>query len=41
MRYDAVLNVNGTDYPVEIEPGRSLLSVRPHRARPGGQQGGM
>jgi carbon-monoxide dehydrogenase small subunit len=27
MRYDAVLNVNGTDYPVEIEPGRSLLSV--------------
>ena len=27
MRYDAVLNVNGTDYPVEIEPHRSLLSV--------------
>ena len=27
MRYDAVLNVNGTDYPVEIEPDRSLLSV--------------
>jgi aerobic-type carbon monoxide dehydrogenase small subunit (CoxS/CutS family) len=27
MRYEAVLNVNGTDYPVEIEPGRSLLSV--------------
>jgi aerobic-type carbon monoxide dehydrogenase small subunit (CoxS/CutS family) len=27
MRYDAVLNVNGTDFPVEIEPHRSLLSV--------------
>jgi aerobic-type carbon monoxide dehydrogenase small subunit (CoxS/CutS family) len=27
MRYDAVLNVNGTEYPVEIEPHRSLLSV--------------
>ena len=27
MRYDAVLNVNGSDYPVEIEPHRSLLSV--------------
>ena len=27
MRYDAILNVNGTDYPVEIEPHRSLLSV--------------
>ena len=27
MRYPAVLNVNGADYPVEIEPGRSLLSV--------------
>jgi carbon-monoxide dehydrogenase small subunit len=27
MRYDAILNVNGTDYPVEIEPHRTLLSV--------------
>ena len=27
MRYEAVLNVNGIDYPVEIEPHRSLLSV--------------
>jgi carbon-monoxide dehydrogenase small subunit len=27
VRYDAVLHVNGTDYPVEIEPHRSLLSV--------------
>jgi aerobic-type carbon monoxide dehydrogenase small subunit (CoxS/CutS family) len=27
MRYDATLNVNGRSYPVEIEPGRTLLSV--------------
>ena len=27
MRYDATLHVNGTAYPVEIEPHRSLLSV--------------
>jgi aerobic-type carbon monoxide dehydrogenase small subunit (CoxS/CutS family) len=27
LRYTASLNVNGTEYPVEIEPGRSLLSV--------------
>ena len=27
MRYQATLHVNGTAYPVEIEPGRSLLSV--------------
>ena len=27
MRYQATLNVNGTSYPVEIEPGRPLLSV--------------
>jgi carbon-monoxide dehydrogenase small subunit len=27
LRYTATLHVNGTDYPVEIEPGRSLLSV--------------
>jgi carbon-monoxide dehydrogenase small subunit len=27
MRYQATLNVNGVGYPVEIEPGRSLLSV--------------
>jgi aerobic-type carbon monoxide dehydrogenase small subunit (CoxS/CutS family) len=27
MRYEATLNVNGVGYPVEIEPGRSLLSV--------------
>ena len=27
MRYDATLNVNGRAYPVEIEPGRNLLSV--------------
>ena len=27
MRYDAILNVNGRAYPVEIEPDRNLLSV--------------
>ena len=27
MSYPATLNVNGVGYPVEIEPGRSLLSV--------------
>ncbi|MFI5048738.1 MAG: (2Fe-2S)-binding protein [Gaiellales bacterium] len=27
MRYTANLQVNGDTYPVEIEPGRSLLSV--------------
>jgi carbon-monoxide dehydrogenase small subunit len=27
MRYEATLHVNGTAYPVEIEPHRSLLSV--------------
>jgi carbon-monoxide dehydrogenase small subunit len=27
VRYDATLHVNGMAYPVEIEPGRSLLSV--------------
>jgi aerobic-type carbon monoxide dehydrogenase small subunit (CoxS/CutS family) len=27
MRYEATLNVNGVGYPIEIEPGRSLLSV--------------
>ena len=27
MRYDATLKVNGRAYPVEIEPGRNLLSV--------------
>ena len=27
MRYHATLNVNGSAYPVEIEPGRNLLSV--------------
>ncbi|HEY0386818.1 MAG TPA: (2Fe-2S)-binding protein [Gaiellales bacterium] len=27
MRYEATLHVNGAAYPVEIEPGRSLLSV--------------
>jgi aerobic-type carbon monoxide dehydrogenase small subunit (CoxS/CutS family) len=27
MRYQATLHVNGAAYPVEIEPGRSLLSV--------------
>jgi aerobic-type carbon monoxide dehydrogenase small subunit (CoxS/CutS family) len=27
MRYQATLNVNGVGYPVEIEPGRSLLTV--------------
>jgi aerobic-type carbon monoxide dehydrogenase small subunit (CoxS/CutS family) len=40
MRYDAVLNVNGTDYPVEIEPGRSLLSVvRTEVGLPGSKEG--
>jgi aerobic-type carbon monoxide dehydrogenase small subunit (CoxS/CutS family) len=27
MRYDATLKVNGRSYPVDIEPGRTLLSV--------------
>jgi aerobic-type carbon monoxide dehydrogenase small subunit (CoxS/CutS family) len=27
MRYQATLNVSGVGYPVEIEPGRSLLTV--------------
>jgi aerobic-type carbon monoxide dehydrogenase small subunit (CoxS/CutS family) len=27
MRYATTLSVNGRQYPVEIEPGRSLLSV--------------
>jgi len=27
MKYTATLTVNGRPYPVEIEPGRSLLSV--------------
>jgi carbon-monoxide dehydrogenase small subunit len=27
MKYQATLQVNGIAYPVEIEPGRSLLSV--------------
>ncbi len=27
MRYETTLRVNGTHYPVEIEAGRSLLSV--------------
>jgi carbon-monoxide dehydrogenase small subunit len=27
MRYEATLRVNGTAYPVEIEAGRTLLSV--------------
>ena len=40
MRYEAVLNVNGTDYPVEIEPGRSLLSVvRTELGMPGSKEG--
>ena len=40
MRYDAVLNVNGTDFPVEIEPHRSLLSVvRTELGMPGSKEG--
>jgi aerobic-type carbon monoxide dehydrogenase small subunit (CoxS/CutS family) len=40
MRYEAVLNVNGVDYPVEIEPGRSLLSVvRTELGLPGSKEG--
>jgi aerobic-type carbon monoxide dehydrogenase small subunit (CoxS/CutS family) len=40
MRYPAVLSVNGTDYPVEIEPGRSLLSVvRTELGLPGSKEG--
>jgi aerobic-type carbon monoxide dehydrogenase small subunit (CoxS/CutS family) len=40
MRYDAVLNVNGSDYPVEIEAGRSLLSVvRTELGLPGSKEG--
>src|SRR6478735_2144584 len=40
MRYDAILNVNGTDYPVEIEPHRSLLSVvRTELGLPGSKEG--
>jgi aerobic-type carbon monoxide dehydrogenase small subunit (CoxS/CutS family) len=40
MRYEAVLNVNGADYPVEIEPHRSLLSVvRTELGLPGSKEG--
>jgi aerobic-type carbon monoxide dehydrogenase small subunit (CoxS/CutS family) len=40
MRYDAVLNVNGSDYPVEIEPHRTLLSVvRTELGLPGSKEG--
>jgi len=40
MRYDAILNVNGTDFPVEIEPHRSLLSVvRTELGLPGSKEG--
>jgi len=40
LRYDAVLSVNGTDYPVEIEPHRSLLSVvRTEIGLPGSKEG--
>ena len=40
MRYEAVLNVNGTDYPVEIEPHRTLLSVvRTELGLPGSKEG--
>jgi carbon-monoxide dehydrogenase small subunit len=40
MRYEAVLNVNGIDYPVEIEPHRSLLSVvRTELGLPGSKEG--
>ena len=40
MRYDAILNVNGTDFPVEIEPHRSLLSVvRTELGMPGSKEG--
>src|SRR5260221_8178863 len=27
MKYTATLHVNGMAYPIEVEPGRSLLSV--------------
>jgi len=40
MRYDAILNVNGTDFQVEIEPHRSLLSVvRTELGMPGSKEG--
>jgi aerobic-type carbon monoxide dehydrogenase small subunit (CoxS/CutS family) len=40
MRYEAVLNVNGTDYPIEIDPHRSLLSVvRTELGLPGSKEG--
>ncbi len=40
MRYEAVLNVNETDYPVEIEPHRTLLSVvRTELGLPGSKEG--
>ena len=40
MRYDAILHVNGTDFPVEIEPHRSLLSVvRTELGMPGSKEG--
>jgi aerobic-type carbon monoxide dehydrogenase small subunit (CoxS/CutS family) len=40
LRYDAVLSVNGTDYPVEIEPHRTLLSVvRTEIGLPGSKEG--
>ena len=40
MRYEAVLSVNGSSYPVEIEPHRSLLSVlRGELGLPGSKEG--
>ena len=41
VRYDAVLNVNGTDYPVEIEPAPQPALGAAQRARPRRQQGGL
>ncbi len=40
MRYHATLKVNGTSYPVEIDPHRSLLSVlRGELGLPGSKEG--
>jgi carbon-monoxide dehydrogenase small subunit len=40
MRYACVLNVNGVEYPLEIEPHRSLLSVvRADVGLPGSKEG--
>ena len=41
MKVSATLTVNGTTYPVELDPHVSLLDGRPRGARPDRLQGGL